>query len=95
MDYNITQGSSVLTNSGDDFSGTFSVNFTALKDRGIYLVKMPITNTTTSPTLNPNGIGVKNIFKNGGAAINIGQLLQNGWYFLLYQSSTDSFYVLN
>jgi len=95
MDYNIIKGSSVLTNSGDDFSGTFSVNDTALTNYGIYLVKMPITNTTTSPTLNPNGIGVKNILNNGGAAVSIGQLLQNGWYMLLYQTSTDSFYVLN
>ena len=79
----------------DAFSGTLSVSDTAYVNGAVYLCKMSITNTTTTPTLNLNGIGAKTIYKNGGAAIAASDLIQNAWYMFLYQTSGDLFMALN
>ncbi len=95
MDTNIILGKSILTNASDVFSGTLNIAYTAYKNNGIYLCKMPISNTTTTPTLNLNGIGAKTIVTNNGSALTIGDLLINGWYEFMYDSSSDKFLCLS
>ncbi len=94
MDVNIILGKSVLTNVSDVFSGTLSVGYSAYTNNGIYLCKMPISNTTTTPTLDLNTIGAKTIVKNDGSALAIGDLLANGWYEFMYDSGSDKFLCL-
>jgi len=90
MDYNIILGKSVLTNSVDVFSGTLNISYTSYTDGGVYLCKVPITNTTVTPTLNLNGIGAKNI-----EGISINGLLIDVWYMFMYNLSLDKFIVIN
>ena len=91
MDYNIIKGKSTLTNIVDAYSGVLNVNYTSYVDNGVYLCKISATNTTTAPTLNLNSIGVRNINKNDGNSLAIGDLSINGWYFFMYDLITDSF----
>jgi hypothetical protein len=95
MDYNIIQGQSSLTNTGDVYSGTLSVGVTSYRDKGVYLCKISATNTTSVPTLNLNGIGAKTIVLNDGKALSAGSLLINGWYEFLYDSGSNKFLCLN
>lgn len=87
MDYNIIQGACTLTNSGDNFVGTLPINIPSYVNNGLYLVRAPITNTTTTPTLNLNGLGAVTITTNTGAPLAIGQILDSGWYILMFSSS--------
>ena len=87
MDYNIIQGACTLTNSGDNFVGKLPINIATYVNNGLYLVRAPITNTTTIPTLNLNGLGAVTITTNTGAPLQIGQMLDSGWYLVMYSSS--------
>lgn len=87
MDYNIIQGACTLTNSGDNFSGTLPINITAYENNGLYLVRAPITNTTTTPTLNLNGLGAVTITTKTGAPLSIGQMVNSGWYLVMFSSA--------
>lgn len=87
MDYNIIQGACTLTNSGDNFVGTLPINIPSYVNNGLYLVRVPINNTTATPTLNLNGLGAVTITTNTGAPLAIGQILDSGWYLLMYSSS--------
>jgi hypothetical protein len=95
MDYNIIKGRSVLTNASDVFSGTLSVNDTEYTDGGIYICQMPITNTTTTPTLNINSIGAKTIVDLSGNSLKVGDLRLSGWYQFMYDLASTKFIVLN
>lgn len=94
MDYNIIQGHASLTNSGDNFSGTLSVSHPSYVNKGIYLLKAPIANTTTTPTINLNSLGATTIVTRSGGALSVGQLTANGWYLFMYESGTSKFHLL-
>jgi hypothetical protein len=87
MDYNIIQGACTLTNSGDNFTGTIPINVPAYVNNGIYIVRMSATNTTTSPTLNLNGLGARTITAKNGGTITIGQMPINSWFLVMFVSA--------
>ena len=95
MDHNIIKGKATLTNTGDVFIGSVSVNDSEYVNNGIYMCKMSATNTTTSPTLNLNLIGAKVIKNNGNVALTVGSLVANGWYLFMYDLTNDVFQSLN
>lgn len=94
MDVNIIKGKSVLTNSGNNYSGTLSVGDTALINGGIYLCKIP-ANNTDAITLDLNSIGAKNVYTTYGTTLFASQIRTNGWYEFLYDSDADRFILLN
>jgi hypothetical protein len=94
MNNNIIKGKSILTNVNDSYIGVLDVLYDQYSNNGIYLVKFPSTNTTTTPTLNLNSIGAGVICRNDGSALNIGQLLSNGWYQLMYDLPSNKFLIL-
>lgn len=48
------------------------------------LVKFHVTNTTTNPTINVNGLGARTIYKHGASALAVGELVQNSILGLVY-----------
>ena len=57
-------------------------------------VKVAVTNTTTAPTINVNGLGAKTIVNADGSAVAIGQLKGGGWVTLQYEAITGVFMVV-
>ena len=87
MDYNLAQGVCTLTNIGDDFTGTLPINVSSYVNNGLYVVRVSATNTTITPTLNLNGLGLKTITAKDGSAIAIGQISINSWHLMMFVSN--------
>jgi len=94
MDYNISQGACILTNSGDNYTGTLPINVLSYVNNGVYIVRLSATNTTMSPTLNLNGLGAKTITAKNGAGIPIGDMSINSWHMVMFVVSANVFVLL-
>lgn len=79
-----------VTLSGAAYSATMDVADTAYVDGNGYYIK-PNTTSVEGVTLNLNAIGAKNLVKQGGVRINIGDLIVNRWYLATYNSTLDAF----
>jgi hypothetical protein len=56
--------------------------------------QITVTNTSTSPTLNVNGLGAKTIRKSAGVSLNVGDLVSNGIYEFIYSTYYAAFLLL-
>jgi hypothetical protein len=77
----------------DTYAVTLNGNFTTYFDGTKYLVKFTNANTSTC-TLNINTLGAKDLVKQGGATLVAGDLIADHIYEVVYNGTTDSFYVL-
>lgn len=59
------------------------------------LLEVAVSNTNTSPTLNVNSTGDKNIKKADGTSLAAGDLVAGGYYEFVYDSGEDEWKVLN
>jgi len=59
------------------------------------LLEVAVSNTNTSPTLNVNSTGDKNIKKADGSSLAAGDLVAGGYYEFVYDSGEDEWKVLN
>ncbi len=59
------------------------------------LLEVAVSNTNTSPTLNVNSTGDKNIKKVDGSSLAAGDLVAGGYYEFVYDSGEDEWKVLN
>ena len=59
------------------------------------LLEVAVSNTDTSPTLNVNSTGDKNIKKADGSSLAAGDLVAGGYYEFVYDSGEDEWRVLN
>ncbi len=59
------------------------------------LLEVAVSNTNTSPTLNVNSTGSKNIKKADGSSLAAGDLVAGGYYEFVYDSGEDEWKVLN
>ena len=59
------------------------------------LLEVAVSNTNTSPTLNVNSTGDKNIKKADGSSLAIGDLVAGGYYEFVYDSGSTEWRVLN
>lgn len=96
MDFDIVQGQSGLgtyaAGPPEVYGYTISVGVTVYYDRGKYLLQIPVTNTTTNPQININGIGATTVLANGSEglspiALNLGDLAIGSWIEVLYDKS--------
>jgi hypothetical protein len=71
----------------DTYAITLSPAPTAYATGQTFWVKIANTNATSTPTLNVNGLGAKNIVASNAVAIPIGQFVANGNYALLYDGT--------
>lgn len=71
MDINL--GLSAVATGVDTITATYSPAPT-LVDKKILFLRTAGSNTTTSPTFNPNGLGAKPIYKRGGSALLVGDM---------------------
>ena len=84
--------SAAATGTVDVITATYSPAPT-LVDRKILFLRTAGTNTTTTPTFNPNGLGAKTIVKQGGAALVAGDLV--GDAILMYNATSTQWELLN
>lgn len=84
--------SAAATGTVDVITATYSPAPT-LVDRKILFLRTAGTNTTTTPTFNPNGLGAKTIVKQGGAALVAGDLV--GDVVLMYNATLTQWELLN
>lgn len=84
--------SAAATGTVDVITATYSPAPT-LVDRKILFLRTAGTNTTTTPTFNPNGLGAKTIVKHGGAALVAGDLV--GDAILMYNATSTQWELLN
>ncbi len=59
------------------------------------LLEVAVSNTNTSPTLNVNSTGNKNIKKADGSSLAAGDLVAGGYYEFVYDSNANEWKVLN
>ncbi len=57
--------------------------------------KASAANATTTPTINVNGLGAKTIVSQGGAAVTAGVIQANGYYWLQYDDTTGTFFMIS
>jgi hypothetical protein len=67
----------------------------AYVDGIILQVKIAVTNTSTAPTINVNGLGAKTIVNPDGSTLAIGALVGGGWALLQYEGTSGKFQLLN
>lgn len=84
--------SAAATGTVDVITATYSPAPT-LVDRKILFLRTAGTNTTTTPTFNPNSLGAKTIVKQGGAALVAGDLV--GDAILMYNATSTQWELLN
>lgn len=82
-----TNYTGVTTNSVDAFSVTVSPAITAYTTGAMYMVKFNAANTTTTPTVNMNGLGAKTMVKRASTAMAANDILANGFYLLMYNGT--------
>lgn len=95
MDFNIIRGKANLTRTADAYAGDLSVGDTEYVNGGIYLCKIDVTNTTVSPTVDLNGIGVVDIRRNDRTSLRIGDLRGDSWAAFLYDSGAGEMLLMN
>lgn len=71
----------------DTYTATLSPAPTAYVTGQTFRVKIPNSNTVTSPTINFNGLGAKTIVGTGSMALPIGLLIPNGDYTFAYDGT--------
>lgn len=91
MDAKIIQGQCILAGGTVTYTGTLSLGISAYVDKGIYLLKVNATNTTTAPTINLNGLGAKTVFAKDGSALAVGAMLINEIDFFVYVAADNGF----
>src|SRR3990167_2842258 len=84
--------SAEATGTVDVITATYSPAPT-LVDRKILFLRTSGTNTITTPTFNPNGLGALTIVKQGGVALAVGDL--KGDVILMYNSTTTQWELMN
>ena len=85
-----------VTSGEDTITATFpNVPTVVLTDGIRVLLEIGAANTGTSPTLNLNGTGAKNIKKVDGTSLAIGDLVLGGYYEFVYDSGSTEWKVLN
>ncbi len=90
MDQNIIRGKSVITLSGTAYSGLLSVGDSAYVDGAKYLIQ-PANTSVEGATINLNSIGAVPIYKPGQVLLNVGDLIDNRWYEIIYNSTISGF----
>lgn len=79
--------------SADTITAAYTPANASLFDGMILAVRLTATNTTTTPTFNPDGLGAHTIVKNFGGALEPGDLPDEA--LLRYKLSTTSWWLLN
>jgi len=95
MDVKLIQGTATITNAADAYTGTLSVGVTAYVNGALYMVYPNASNTTASPSLSLNGIGVTSILRENAVAAKIGDIKANTWLVLLFSLSDNAFIMIN
>lgn len=87
----INYAAAVEAVAGTDYTGTHSPALSAAAlVAGLELrVKFPTANTSLAPRYNPNGLGYKKIFKTGGSALDVGDIIAGGNHCLSYNTALD------
>lgn len=80
----------------DAVTAAYSPAVTALTDGMILSFRATAANATTTPTFSPNGLTARTIVKNGGAALDKGDITGNlAEYFLRYNLANTRWEILN
>lgn len=64
-----------LSGGSTAYTATYSPTITALTDGMELSLKIPVTNSTTTPTFSPNGLTARTIVKTGGTALVVGDIV--------------------
>lgn len=83
-----------VANATDAYTGSIAPAIAAYTDGLLVTMTPSATNTTVSPTLALNGLTVKPIFKEGGVACAIGDLVLNVAVLLLYSTQAAGGWIL-
>ncbi|MNK27652.1 hypothetical protein D3C87_460140 [compost metagenome] len=84
----------VTTNTGDAFSVTTTPSFTTLTNGMEIKLRMNAANTTTTPTLTPNGLGAKQVLTYNQQPCTIGDWGANSEITLRYNQALDKFIIV-
>jgi hypothetical protein len=85
----------VAGGTSDALTATYPTPVTALTDGLLLTVRAIASNTTTTPTFNPSGIGAHTITKRGGTALVAGDITNLAELMLRYNAANTRWELVN